>query len=77
MAETRICKRSDIDVPELLCGHPLPCPWHTILIDTKPTPPTVTIPATAAPQINPKMLGLLKSIARGIDPKTIRKRKPR
>lgn len=77
MAENKTCKRPDRDVPELICGYPLPCPWHTVIIDTKLTPPTVTIPATAAPQINPKMLGLLKSIARDIDPKSVRKRKAR
>lgn len=72
---SRICQRPDHEVSELVCGYPLPCPWHTVVIDMKPTPPTVTIPATAAPQINPKMIGLLKSIARDIDPKSVRKKK--
>jgi len=58
-----ICKRPDRDVPELLCGYPLPCPHHTILIDTKPTPPTITIPATITKQINLKSLRRLKKIA--------------
>lgn len=71
-----ICKRPDHDVPELLCGTPLPCRWHTVIIDTESTPPTVTIPATAAPQMTPNMLGLLKQIARDIDPKSVKKRKP-
>lgn len=69
------CQRPDRDVNELICGYPLPCPWHTVVIDTRSTPPTVTIPATAAPQINPKMVGLLKRIARDIDPKTVKRRK--
>lgn len=77
MAENKMCKRPDRDVPELICGYPLPCPWHTVIIDTRAMPPTVTIPATAAPQINPKMLGLLKSMARDIDPKSIRKKRKR
>lgn len=70
----KFCERPDRDISALVCGHPLPCPWHTVVIDTKPTPPTVTIPATAAPQINPKMIGLLKQIARDIDPKTVKRR---
>lgn len=72
---TNYCKRPDRDVGGLICGHPLPCPWHTVTIDTTATPPTVTIPATAAPQINRAMLGLLKQIARDIDPKSVRKKK--
>ncbi len=26
------CNSNDKDVPKLKCGHPLPCPYHTILI---------------------------------------------
>lgn len=29
------------------CGYPLPCPWHTIVVDASATPPTITEPATA------------------------------
>jgi len=29
------CKQSDRDVPGLVCGYPLPCPYHTIIIDEK------------------------------------------
>lgn len=39
-----ICKRPDRDVAKLVCGHPLPCPWHTITIDTTSTPWTLTVP---------------------------------
>ncbi len=28
------CERPDRDVPKLVCGHPLPCPYHTVIIDT-------------------------------------------
>ncbi len=24
-----ICQRPDRDAPKLVCGYPLPCPWHT------------------------------------------------
>lgn len=75
MSERLYCKRPDHDISSLVCGWPLPCPWHTVTIDTRSEPPTVTIPATAAPQINPKMIGLLKQIARDIDPKSIKKRR--
>lgn len=41
------CRQPDRDCPKLMCGHPLPCPWHTAIIDTTVTPATVTIPVTA------------------------------
>jgi len=41
------CKHPDHDCPKLLCGYPLPCPWHTVTIDANVTPPTVTIPVTS------------------------------
>jgi hypothetical protein len=27
------CKHPDCDVPKLVCGYPLPCPHHTVIID--------------------------------------------
>ena len=27
------CNKPDRHVPKLICGHPLPCPFHTITID--------------------------------------------
>ncbi len=43
----RTCRHPDRDVPKLMCGYPLPCPWHTVVIDTTTTPATITIPVTA------------------------------
>jgi len=31
----------------MMCGYPLPCPWHTASIDLGANPPTVTIPVTS------------------------------
>jgi hypothetical protein len=49
------CEKTDHDFPNGLmrggklvfmkCGHPLPCPWHTVVIDT--AGPRVHIPETA------------------------------
>lgn len=41
------CKHPDRDCPKLMCGHPLPCPWHTAKIDLTKNPPTIEIPITA------------------------------
>ncbi|MBA7496139.1 hypothetical protein ES702_06737 [subsurface metagenome] len=27
------CNRPDKDVPGLICGHPLPCPFHTVEVN--------------------------------------------
>lgn len=27
------CQQPDRDVPKLTCGYPLPCPWHTAIIE--------------------------------------------
>jgi len=35
------CKRPDRDSPGLTCGHPLPCPHHTIVILEKDLPALV------------------------------------
>lgn len=33
--ENQFCEKPDIDVPGLVCGHPLPCPHHTIIAKFK------------------------------------------
>lgn len=59
-----LCNKPDKDFPELICGYPLPCPYHTIIIDPTADPvPTITIPATILKAANPKILKILKNIA--------------
>jgi hypothetical protein len=41
----RYCDKPDRDVPKIKCGYPLPCPWHTAILD--PAAGTVTIPEHA------------------------------
>jgi hypothetical protein len=61
-----LCQRPDRDVPGLLCGHPLPCPYHTVTLDMTTSPPCVKVPITNVPAIQPKMLKTLKEIGRAI-----------
>jgi hypothetical protein len=42
-----ICNQPDRDEPRIKCGYPLPCPWHTAVMDLSHEPATVTIPVTA------------------------------
>ena len=69
MSETQImCTKPDRDVAGLICGHPLPCPYHTVTIHMDKEPPTVEIPATATPEArSSESLRKLKEIARVLD----------
>lgn len=60
----KICKKPDRDVSEIICGHPLPCPYHTVTIKLTGDPPTITIPATILKKIKPKTLRRLKIVAK-------------
>ena len=60
------CQNPDRDAPGLLCGYPLPCPYHTAIIDTTGVVPTVTVPVTSVPAISPKTLAALKDISLAI-----------
>lgn len=64
MTEHHTCPRGDRDVPGIVCGYPLPCPYHTVTIDLEPTPPTVAVPVTA--RVGPWQRGLLRGIAKGL-----------
>ena len=44
---TLTCRHPDRDCPKLMCGHPLPCPHHTVTLDTTTEPPELRIPITA------------------------------
>lgn len=64
--QTLTCRKPDRDAPGLLCGYPLPCPYHTAVIDTTGEVPTVTIPVTQVPPIDPDTLEVLKDISLAI-----------
>jgi len=58
------CKKPDKDVPGIICGYSLPCPYHTVTIDLGAKPvSTVTIQATIPKAMNPRILSKLKQIA--------------
>lgn len=41
------CKARDHDGFDMVCGAPLPCPYHTAIIDVSTDPAEVRIPITA------------------------------
>ena len=48
MDERGCCTKPDRDNPKLVCGYPIPCPHHTVIID----PPDVIVPPTANLSLN-------------------------
>lgn len=58
------CEHGDRDVPSILCGYPLPCPYHTVILDTTTEPPCVKIPAPRFKEVDLDTLEKLKKIAR-------------
>ena len=58
-----LCTKPDRDVSSLICGYPLPCPYHTVIIETEFDPPIIKIPATIPQAVDPRMLKKLKEIA--------------
>ncbi len=63
------CKHPDRDCPKLLCGHPLPCPWHTARLDLTKDPPEVIIPvtATAALESRARLAKIAEILAQAAD----------
>ena len=59
----KYCNKPDRDVPEIICGFPIPCPYHTVIIDLKENPPMIKVPATEIKHINRKNLNRIKKIA--------------
>ncbi len=61
------CKQSDHDNPRLQCGYPLPCPFHTVIIDTTKEITTVEVPVSRNLSIRQGVL--LKDVALALDKK--------
>jgi len=57
------CTNPDRHNPELICGYPLPCPYHTVVIEVESDPPRIIIPATIPKAADPEILNKLKEIA--------------
>jgi hypothetical protein len=59
----RTCQNSDRDALHMVCGYPLPCPYHTVIIDASSDPTTVTMPVTSPALGNLKARRRLGDIA--------------
>ncbi len=64
MPEHTHCDNPDRDNQRLVCGYPLPCPWHTAILHADKEPPTVEIPLTAKRALRAR--GLLGEILEGL-----------
>lgn len=61
--DTLTCKQPDRDCPGLQCGHPLPCPHHTIIVENG----KINLPEQLP---KPEVLGRVFRIAKIIKDKT-------
>ena len=43
MSDRTHCQHPDRDMPKIKCGYPLPCPYHTAVVDTTKAKVTVTV----------------------------------
>ncbi len=68
------CTKPDRDVPKMKCGYPLPCPFHTVIIDASKEAVTVTIPI-GAPIVAVENRGRLLKIGAAAKQTQVRKQK--
>ncbi len=61
------CRQPDRDFSRMLCGYPLPCPYHTAILDTTTKPPEVRIPVTATGALESRRIlaEVLETITKG------------
>jgi hypothetical protein len=52
-----------------MCGHPLPCPWHTATIDLTKRPPVLEIPVTATAALHgrAKLAKIAEILRKGLE----------
>lgn len=48
------CKQKDHDGFDTICGFPIPCPYHTVIMDLSSKPPQLRIPVTAESALSKK-----------------------
>lgn len=72
-----LCKHPDHGNPKMVCGYPIPCPYHTVVIDPGAKPvPTVTFPATADAMRSQSARERLAAIGIALAPTRPRRRRP-
>ena len=63
MNNSLTCQQPDRDCPGLICGYPLPCPHHTVVIETDGI---VTFPPEVPPaKVMSKVIEITEVLKRG------------
>ena len=64
MTEHTNCQQPDRDAPKIKCGYPLPCPYHTVIIETAKTPSIVwpMLPTKADAKVLRKLEALAEAL---------------
>lgn len=73
-----LCKKPDRDVPGIVCGYPLPCPWHTdavIEVKADGEAPEIRLSPKAQLQASPKDIQRLDQVGRALSPRRRRRRR--
>jgi hypothetical protein len=64
MPEQLFCQQPDRDSPGMKCGYPLPCPFHTAVIDLDRRPPLVILNETNICHVD-RLLDLADCLVKG------------
>lgn len=72
---TMFCNKPDRDEPKLVCGYPIPCPYHTVVIDLDPEMHGVASKVSIPDMADPRTAVAATRVARALSTsKTKRKR---
>jgi len=58
----KTCRRPDRDEPRITCGYPLPCPYHTVVLNLDRDKPLVEVPHTV--RVGKRVTGRLIEISK-------------
>lgn len=74
MSDNAFCQKPDRDVPGIVCGYPLPCPYHTdVVLEVQPDGQAPEI-RTRKP-LPPKAVQRLDEIGRALTAKPKRRKR--
>ena len=60
------CSRPDHDNPKMICGYPIPCPYHTVTVEYNDSGTVIEVPITA--NVSQDTLERIAEIAKVFEP---------
>lgn len=71
---TMFCSKPDRDVPKLVCGYPIPCPYHTVMIELDPEMRGVAAKVSIPDMADPRTAVAATRVARALSTSKKKKR---